>query len=231
MGTPVLSFAPVDRSGVTETGFAPSVLRQDPDILTRTFELTEGGRTPRFGQDQSAYMLRVDRVVEAYTPPLEDLREDLVKVLERQRQAEALGNAAQDILAQIEAGELSLEQAAAEYGATVNSTTQAITRRASSGTSIPQPFVPGVFSLRREGDVQALPTERQDEVAILRLDSIDRPSAEELQALAPAAAPQIRQQLANDLLEAYVAEIESDVNLEVNPQAFQAYKARVNPDT
>lgn len=231
MGTPVLSFAPVDRSGVTETGFAPSVLRQNPDILSRTFELTEGGRTPRFGQDQSAYMLRVDRIVEAYTPPLEDLRDDLVKVLERQRQAEALGNAAQDIQARIETGELTLEQAAAEYGATVNSTTQAVTRRASSGASIPQSFVPGVFSLRQEGDVQALPTERQDEVAILRLDSIDRPSAGELQALAPTAAPQVRQQLANDLLEAYVAAIESDVNLEVNPQAFQAYKARVNPDT
>ena len=200
-------------------------------LAERTFELTEGGRTPRFGQDQSAYMLRVDRIVEAYTPPLEDLRDDLVKVLERQRQAEALGNAAQDIQARIETGELTLEQAAAEYGTTVNSTTQAVTRRASSGASIPQSFVPGVFSLRQEGDVQALPTERQDEVAILRLDSIDRPSAGELQALAPTAAPQVRQQLANDLLEAYVAAIESDVNLEVNPQAFQAYKARVNPDT
>ena len=231
MGTPVLSFAPIDRSGVTEGGYAPSFLRQNPDILSRTFELTEGGRTPRFGEDEAAYLLRVDRVVDSYTPPLEELKDDLKLVLERQRQAEALTEAAQDLQARLDNGEITLEAAAAEYGAPVQTTSDAISRRASDGRQVPPSFVPGIFSLKDEGDVQAMPTQNQNEVAIVRLDAIDRPSPEELQALAPVSGNDMRQQLAGDILEAYVAEIEDAVNLEVNPQAFNAYKTRINPDT
>ncbi|MEQ8559540.1 MAG: SurA N-terminal domain-containing protein [Henriciella sp.] len=231
MGTPVLSFAPVDRSGVTEKGLAPSVLRRNPDILSRAFELTEGGRTPRFGQDESAYMLRVDRVVDAFTPPLEDLREDLRTVLERQRQSQALTNAAQDIKKQLEASEITLEEAAAQYGATTEAPDQAFTRRASETSVIPPAFVPGVFSLKREGDVHVTPTEQQDEIAVVQLVEIDRPTPAELRALAPVSEPQMRQQLNNDLLEAFVASAQDAVNLEVNPQALEAYKARINPDT
>ena len=231
MGTPVLSFAPVDRSGVTENGNAPSLLRQNSDILTRSFELTEGGRTPRFGQDEAAYMLRVDEVVDAYTPPLADLRSDLRTVLQRQRQAQALTDAAQDLQMRIEAGEIALAAAAAEHGAEVKTTEAAFTRRASDSANIPASFIPGVFALRREGSVQVMPTENQNEAAIVQLDSIDRPSSSELRALTQMSAPQIQQQLANDLLEAYVSEIENAVDLEVNPQAFETYKARINPDT
>ena len=231
MGTPVLSFAPVDRSGVTENGFAPSALRRNPDILNRAFELTEGGRTPRFGQDESAYMIRVDRVVDAYTPPLDELREDLRTVLERQRQSQALMDAAQTLQTRLEAGEITLEEAAAQHDSPVQSASQPFTRRVSDSSIVPPSFASGVFGLRREGDIHIAPTENQAQVAIVQLASIDRPSSQELSALSQASAPQLRQQLSSDLLEAFVADIQDAVDLEVNPQAIEAYKARVNPDT
>ena len=231
MGTPVFSFAPVDRSGVTEEGFAPARLRQSSEILTRAFELTEGGRSSRFGQDDAVYMIRVDGIVEAFTPPLEDLREDLRTVLERQRESEELTNAAQDTKRRIENGEISLADAAAEYAATVSTPSQAFTRRASDGSIIPASFVPGVFSLRREGDVLLAPTQRPNEAAVIQLVSIDRPEIEELQALAPMAAPQVLQQIGDDLLEAFVADVQRDIELEVNPNALNAYRARINPDS
>lgn len=231
MGTPVLSFAPVDRSGITERGLAPSVLRQNPEILTRAFDMTEGGKTARFGSDESAYVLRVDRVVEAFTPPLENLQADLRTVLERQRQGEALSSAAQAIKARIESGSVTLAQAAEEYGSSVEAPDTAFTRRPSESTAVPQSFVSGVFSLRNEGDIFVAPTQRQDEVAIVQLVSIDRPSAAELRALAPVSEPQVRQQLASDLLEAFASDIQSAVDLKVNGAALESYKARVNPDT
>ena len=231
MGTPVLSFAPVDRSGITERGLAPSVLRQNPEILTRAFDMTEGGKTARFGSDESAYVLRVDRVVEAFTPPLEDLQADLRTVLERQRQGEALSSAAQAIKARIESGSVTLAQAAEEYGSSVEAPDTAFTRRPAESTAVPQSFVSGVFSLRNEGDIFVAPTQRQDEVAIVQLVSIDRPSAAELRALAPVSEPQVRQQLASDLLEAFASDIQSAVDLKVNGAALDSYKARVNPDT
>ncbi len=231
MGTPLLSLAPVDRSGVTELGFAPSVLRVDPDILTRAFELTEGSKTARFGQDESAYLLRVDEVVDAFTPPLDDIREDLRTVLTRQKESEALTSEAQSIKTGVESGATTFEAAAEKYGVEIEAPQNAVTRRPGESVGVPQPFIPGIFSIRREGDIYVAPTQNRDEAAIIQLQTIDRPDAAELRALAPVSEPQIRSQLANDLLEAFVADIQSSVKLETNPSALAAYKARVNPDT
>ncbi|WP_084396106.1 SurA N-terminal domain-containing protein [Henriciella aquimarina] len=231
MGTPVLSFAPVDRSGVTNRGQAPSVLRQNQEILTRAFDLTEGSTTARFGADETAYVLRVDNVVEAFTPPLEDLQEDLRKVIERQRRSEALVEAAESIKSRLEADELTLSEAAEAHGATVGAPETAVTRRASEESGIPQAFISGLFSLRNEGDVFIAQTQNPNEVAIIELRSIDRPTASELQALASVSGTQVQQQLSSDLLEAFAADIQNSVDLQVNRSALEAYKARVNPDT
>lgn len=231
MGTPVLSFAPVDRSGVTEGGAAPSVLRQDPDILSRAFELTEDGKTARFGQDEVAYILRVDDIIEAHTPPLDEIREDLRQVLTTQRENEALSSAADALKAEIESGTTSFREAAERYNAEITAPDTSFTRRPDDSSGIPQALISGVFSLREQGDIYVAPTQNRDEVAIVQLVEIHRPSADELNAVAPVSEPQMRQQLANDLLEAFVADIQSNVELEVNSAAFDAYKDRVNPDS
>lgn len=231
MSTPVLSFVPIDRSGVTELGLAPTVLRQDPEILTRTFDLTQGSKTARFGQDEIAYVLRVDTIVEAHTPELDDIRDDLRTVMTAQRESDALSNAAQSIKAEIESGEVTLESAAQQYGAEVVAPDVTFTRRPSEASGIPPQFVAGVFSLRDAGEIYVAPTQNRDQVAIVELISIDRASSEELRALAPISQQQLQAQLNNDLLEAFASEIQRDVNLKVNQNAINAYKARVNPDT
>lgn len=231
METPVLSFAPVNRNGVMQNGRSSSALRKNPDVLSRAFELAEGQRTPRIGQDEDAYVLRVDRTIEAFTPPLEDLREDLRERLTRQRQSEALMNAAQSIKQDIEAGELTLGEAAEQYGATVESAGQPFSRQVRQNSPLPQAFVSGVFSLTNEGDIQIAPTRDQDQVALIQLTSIERPSDQELEAMVPVSTPQIRSQMASDLLEAFASDIQLAVKLEANPSALESYKARVNPDT
>ncbi|MGB3624680.1 MAG: SurA N-terminal domain-containing protein [Henriciella sp.] len=231
MGTPVLSFAAVDRSGVTELGLAPGMLRSDPEILTRTFDLTEGGKTARFGQDETALILRVDEVVEAYTPELDEIRDDLRTVMLAQRENEALTNAAQALKAELESGEKTLEQAAEEYGASVTAPDASFTRQTSNSQTIPPQFIAGAFSLKEEGDVYVAPTQNRDEVAVVQLVSIDRASEAELRALAPISQQQIQAQLAGDLLDAFAADIQRSVDLKINSDAFAGYKNRVNPDS
>lgn len=231
MGTPVLSFAAVDRSGVTELGLAPGVLRSDPEILTRTFELTEGGKTARFGQDETAYLLRVDEVVEAYTPDLDEIRDDLRTVMMAQKQNEALTTAANALKAELENGEKTLDEAAAEFGATVVAPEASFTRQTTDSQSIPRQFIAGAFSLREEGDVYIAPTQNRDEVAVVQLTSIDRASDAELRALAPISQQQIQAQLGSDLLDAFAADIQQSVDLKINGAAYEGYKARVNPDS
>lgn len=231
MGTPVLSFEAVDRTGVTELGLAPSVLRADPEILTRAFDLTEGGKTARFGQDEVAYILRVDQIKEAYTPKLDEIRDDLRTVMLAQRESEALTSAAQALKTELEAGEKTLEQAAAEYGASVVAPEAGFTRQTTNSPAVPRQFIAGAFSVRDEGDVYIAPTQNRDEVAIVQLKSIDRASEAELRALAPISQQQIQAQLASDLLDAFAAEIQRSVELKVNSDAYNGYKSRVNPDS
>ncbi|WP_169711707.1 peptidylprolyl isomerase [Henriciella litoralis] len=231
MGTPVLSFAPVDRSGTTQNGVRIAALQADPDILMRAFELTEGGKTSRFGQDETAYILRVDSIVEPFTPDLEDIRDDLRLALEAQRDSEALNTTAQSIQHDIASGALTLEDAAETYDANVVEFDQAFTRVPGPNSQIPPALAAGVFSLKEVGDIYLAPLQTGQAVAVVQLTSIEKPAGDALQAASSAASTEIESQLTNDLLEAFVAEIQSDVKLKVNDGAFSSYKARVNPDT
>ncbi|GGB59623.1 SurA N-terminal domain-containing protein [Henriciella pelagia] len=231
MGTPVLSFIAVDRTGVTELGLAPSVLRADPEILTRAFDLTEGAKTARFGQDETAYMLRVDSVTEARTPEFAEIRDDLRAMLQAQRNNELLGSSAQKVKSDIESGATTFEAAAAEFESEIISPDIAFTRRSSNSTVVPAQYVAAAFAMQAEGDVYIAPTQNRDEVAIVQLVSIDRASPDELDALSAISGQQIQQQLTNDLFEAFATEIQKDVQLEINQSSLESYKARVNPDS
>ena len=231
MGTPVLSFAGIDASGITEAGRRPTLLQEDPDILTRAFELTEGGKTGRFGQEESAYILRVDEVTEPFTPALEDIREELRLMLEQQRDSEALGDAAQSIKTQVEEGSLTFAAAAEQYNADLTAPDVFFPRSPSQESGIPPTLANGVFSLKDEGEVFVAQTQARDAIALVQLVSIDRPEASELEIAGAAYSAELAAQLETDLLDAFVADIQRDVKMRVNNNAFESYKARVNPDT
>jgi peptidyl-prolyl cis-trans isomerase D len=231
MGTPVLSFAPVDRSGTTQNGVRITALQSDPDILTRAFELTEGGKTSRFGQDESAYILRVDFIVEPFTPELADISDDLRMALEAQRDSEALNNAAQSVQNDISDGTLTLEAAAETYDTTVIEFDQPFTRSPGPDSQVPPALAAGVFSLKEVGDIYLAPLQNGQAVAVVQLTAIEKPDGDALEAASSETSFEIESQLSNDLVEAFVAEIQNDVKLKVNDGAFSAYKARVNPDT
>jgi peptidyl-prolyl cis-trans isomerase D len=231
MGTPVLSFAPVDTNGMTQDGWRPGVLAQNPDILTRTFELTEGGKTARFGQDESSYILRVDEIVEPFTPDLEAIREDLRVSLQQQRNSEALSGAAQAVKQAVESGDQSLAEAAQKYDLEVTAPDVFFTRSPSESSGIPPMLASGVFSLREETEIYVAQTQDHNAVAIVQLVSIDRPDMEAMTSAQPATRNELQTSLENDLLAAFVSDIQDDVQLRVNRDAFEAYKTRVNPDT
>lgn len=230
MGTPVLSFAPVDRSAATQAGRQLSVLQQDPEIMQRAFELTAGSKTSRFGQDENAYILRVDEVIEPFTPDLEDIREDLRAGLEMQRRSTALSDAAEAIKKEVESGETSFADAAAEYDVDLTAPEVFFTRQPSPESGIPPALANGVFSLREEGNVFTAPLRTGDMVALVQLVAIDR-SALTTDGTATPDTPELQESIGNDLFNAFVTDIQSDVELKVNDGALASYKARVNPDT
>lgn len=230
MGTPVLSFAPVERSGTTRVGRPITALQRDPAILQRAFELTEGGKTSRFGQDESSYILRVDEIIEPFTPDLEEIREDLRVGLEAQRRSTALSETAETIKQRVESGEVTFEEAAAEYGAELAAPEVLFTREPSPESGIPPALAGAVFSLRDEGNVVTAPLRTGDSVALIQLVEIDRVDITSDQA-AMTASQELQESIGNDLFGAFLAGIQEDVDLRVNQDALASYKARVNPDT
>lgn len=230
MGTPVLSFAPVERSGATRVGRQLSALQQDPAILQRAFELTEGGKTSRFGQDESAFIVRVDEIIEPFTPDLDEIRDDLRTGLEAQRRTTALSEAADDIKQRVEDGELTFADAAAEYGAELSAPDILFTRNPSPESGIPPALAGAVFSLREEGNVVNAPLSTGDTVALIQLVEIDRVDLGSDEA-AMTASQELTDSIGNDLFSAFIAGIQDDVELQVNQNALASYKARVNPDT
>lgn len=230
MGTPVLSFAPVERSGATRVGRQLSALQQDPAILQRAFELTEGGKTSRFGQDESAFIVRVDEVIEPFTPDLDEIRDDLRTGLEAQRRTTALAEAADAIKQRVESGEVTFADAAAEYGAELSAPDILFTRNPSPESGIPPALAGAVFSLREEGNVVNAPLSTGDTVALIQLVEIDRVDLASDEA-AMTASQELTDSIGNDLFSAFIAGIQDDVELQVNQNALASYKARVNPDT
>ena len=230
MGTPVLSFAPVERTGTTRVGRQLGVLQQDPAILQRAFELTEGGKTSRFGQDESAFIVRVDEIIEPFTPDLDEIRDDLRTGLEAQRRTTALSEAADAIKQRVEGGELTFAEAAAEYGAELSAPDILFTRNPSPESGIPPALAGAVFSLREEGNVVNAPLSTGDTVALIQLVEIDRVDLASDEA-AMTASQELTDSIGNDLFSAFIAGIQDDVELQVNQNALASYKARVNPDT
>ncbi|MAN75299.1 MAG: hypothetical protein CME85_07055 [Henriciella sp.] len=229
MGTPVLSFAPVDQSATTQNGRRVSALLQDPAIMQRAFELTEGSKTSRFGQEENAFILRVDEVIEPFTPDLDDIRDELRAGLESQRRSEALSEAAQELKQRIESGDITFEAAAAQYEAPVSAPDAFITRNPGENSGIPPMLANGIFSLREEGNVLTAPLRTGDAVALIQLTGIDRSAL----SAAPATGVQseLEAAIATDLFRAFVSDIQREIELKVNQDALASYKARVNPDT
>nr|WP_070959680.1 peptidylprolyl isomerase [Hyphomonas sp. Mor2] len=222
IGTPVLSFSPVDTNGTTKDGRRYLPLVTAPGLLQMVYAQAEGRNTERFGEDESTWLARVDTIVPERLPPFEEVRETLIDAWKQQQQAEQLQSVAAEVEAAIASGESSLEQEAAKYASQVESLPQPVTRNSANQPNL-RPLISGMFGANKEGDTFSLPG-LQNQMIILQVTSIDRPSEETLDLLAQTSALEIQNGVAEDLFAAYVLGIAADIELDTNGAAFEAYK-------
>ncbi len=222
IGTPVLSFAPVDTNGVTKDGrrFLPLVTA--PGLLQMVYTQAEGQKTERFGEDESTWLARVDSIVPERLPPFEEVRDTLVDAWKQQQQADQLQAVAAEIEALIASGDSTLEQEAEKYATRVESLPRPITR-ANTDMQMPRPLISGMFAVNEEGGTFAV-AGLQNQMIIMQVTSIDRPAEETLDLLAQSSALEIQNGVAEDLFAAYLLGIAADSELKTNGAAFEAYK-------
>lgn len=222
IGTPVLSFAPVDTNGVTKDGRRYLPLVTAPGLLQMIYSHAESEKTERFGEDESTWLARVDTIVPERLPDFEEVRETLVEAWTLQQKSEQLQAVAAEAEAAIANDESSLEQEAAKYGAVVESLPRPISRN-NTELQIPRPLITGMFAAKEVGDTFSLPG-LQSQMIIMQVTAIDRPAEETLDLLAQSSALEIQNGVADDLFAAYLLGISTDIELETNGSAFEAYK-------
>ena len=222
LGTPVLSFAPVDTNGVTQAGrrFLPLVTA--PGLLQMIYAQAEGRNTERFGDDEVTWIARVDTIVPERLPEFEEVKERLVTAWKAQRESEQLQNVAADIEGAIADGTSDLATEAEKYGAVVDTLPRPVTRQ-NTEFQLPGSLMSGLFSANEAGETFSIPG-ISAQMIVLQVDSIDRPESETLDLLAQASALDIQAGISEDLFRAYLMSIAEDVELNTNGAAFEAYK-------
>lgn len=222
LGAPVLSFAPVDTNGVTQTGqrFLPLVTA--PGLLDLVYAQAEGRNTERFGEDEITWIARVDSIVPERLPEFEEVRERIVTAWQQQQQGEQLQAVAAEIEAAIATGASALAEEAEKFDATVESLPRPITRE-NTDLQVPRQLLNGVFAANEEGETFSIQGV-SGQMIIMQVTDIDRPASETLDLLAQSSALDIQSNIADDLYRAYLISIASDVELDTNARALDAYK-------
>ncbi len=222
LGTPVLSFSPVDINGVTKDGKRYLPLVTAPGLLQRIYNQAEGQNTERFGEDETTWLARVDTIVPERLPEFEEVRDRLELAWRQQQESTQLQAVAAEIEAAIAEGTSTLEAEAEKYSAVLDTLPRPITRT-NTDLQLPRPFIEGVFSANEVGDTFSLQG-LSGQMIIMQVTNIDRPADESLDFLAQGSALEIQNGIADDLLRAYIIGISQDIPLETNAAAYNAYK-------
>jgi peptidyl-prolyl cis-trans isomerase D len=209
--------AGVDASGKDSNGAAVEGLA--PQILAAAFETEAGAESPLGELENGGYfMVRVDGITPAQPRPFEQVKEQVLSAWqseERRRRAEEAANA----LAEKVKGGADLATAAAEAGATVQ-TTQALKRtEAAEAAGLPPQATERLFELK-PGEVAVVPAD--EGMAVLRLK-------EAVEAI-PAADPEgmksveteLSRTLGNDLVASYQTALRQRYPVAIDPDALQA---------
>lgn len=226
LGVMVMSFEPVDGNGYTAKGIPMTGLIQAQDAFQSAFEYGQGELGDRFDSDEAIYIAATRKIIPEITPELTDIREEVTSYYLDVTTGDALRNRADEIESQVTSGSLTLSAAAGSADAVLENLAPPISRLTAEQSGLPSSALAGVFAAK-EGDILMFPTRRGDQILMLQLDRINRPTTDTLGELETAAAASIAQSLEQDLQAAIESEIRTVMDLKTNNAAFSAYKTSI----
>ncbi|MEH6412053.1 MAG: SurA N-terminal domain-containing protein [Hyphomonas sp.] len=226
---PVMSFAPVDQTGITEDGVTLTGLTAARDAFSDAFRINAGDVSARYDGDEAVYLTSPRAVIAPSTPEFDTIREDIRQTLVAQRAANAMQSYADSVVEKLKSGETSLAAAAAEADTVVESPVVPVTRITAEESGLPSPAISAIFS-GHEGDVYSYPNRTGNMFMIVQLNTIAPPSDAALEVLGTQATASLNQALRDDIRFAADAEIRKAIKLKVNDNAIVAYKKSIATD-
>jgi peptidyl-prolyl cis-trans isomerase D len=224
---PLLSFLPVDESGVTELGRQFEVLGEAKEAVAQAFKLAPGELTSRFDAADAIYVASTRAVVPASTPAFADISDVVRSALVTERQNSAAQDAVNAISEGIGSDSETFEQAAARVKAPVETLPQSMTRTGANQAGIPGPIQQAMFSTAK-GKVVSLPTGTANTFVILKVTSVEPPSDAAMAGLGAEVSASTTNLLAQDLAQALQTEITKSIKVRTNQSALAAYKRSIS---
>lgn len=225
VGATVLVSAPVAANGATEAGKPPE--GATPQMIAKAFEMAQGEQSDSVDEGEGEYfVVRVDKVIPAALPKLDDIRAELTKAYTNREIAQAMKAKGDELIARIKKGE-SFEAAATSIGASVNHVA-AIDRGAAQQQSQTYgvPVLQAVFG-GVKGDVISAGAPKG--LAIVRIDDIQPGAIDQLAKVADAGRSQANGGITGNLVESARAEARRVINPKVD--VARANKALgINPE-
>ncbi|MEM7661574.1 MAG: SurA N-terminal domain-containing protein [Pseudomonadota bacterium] len=229
LGVPVLSMLAVDRQGFAADGTPMPVLQQAREGLAEAFELPVNVVSDRIDDADSVYVVSVDSIEPSRVPEFEEIRETVRGRLMATRESEALDTVASAVKSTLESGVSTIEEQADLYGSAV--VRPDIGVRSNPGDqTIPRQLQQVALSLNEVGQVAIAQGQLPGEVFVVQLEALNRPSAEELDTLAIIYGAQLAQLLGQDLQQAFQAELQNVLDIEIDTAAIAAYRSAIVDD-
>ena len=227
-GAPAISFEPLDNRGLTERGIFMQSATVSPDAFRQAFELPSGQLTDKFESNTTTVLISVDEIIPKSIPEFADIRERVEQAYGLSKEGETLRASADAVKASLDANSTTLAAEAERFGSEVQTTERGL-RRTAIDRTLPQTVYQAAFT-SKEGESVVTQGELPTELIIVQLNTIDYPKTNELDVLAPISAPKINEQLNEDLLFAFGAEVQTAMDVKVRDADFAAYKQRLIDD-
>lgn len=224
---PVMSFAPVDANGVTEQGQQFSLLGEAKDAMAQAFRLRQGELTSRFDTQNAIFIASTREIVAPSTPAFEDIADNVRAMLAAERRNSAALAAVNGLVDNIGSGTTSFEQAAAAAQSPIETFPQSVTRATAGQFGIPGPIQQAMFSTQL-GQVVNLATGAPNTYVILRVDTVEPPSADARAGIGAEISTATTTALGQDLIQALQAEITKSMKVRTNETSLEAYKRTIS---
>lgn len=207
----------VTQAGLGRNGQRVSGLPTDEAILTAAYEAVVGEESP-MGElaDGSFFWVEVSEIAEARTPPLEEVREQVVETWREEEREASLLRLAADLSARINAGE-TIAQVASDHGKAPIETPEL--RRGMTNETFSRIAINNLFSIG-EGEATYGPVGFGNSVLVMQATEVTSGNALEADDAFDGFRERLSGGFADDLMVQYINAIRADLGVEINQAAI-----------
>ncbi|MEP7209598.1 MAG: peptidyl-prolyl cis-trans isomerase [Alphaproteobacteria bacterium] len=221
IGAPIMLFPAVDQRATDMERAPNALLSKHPKELQDAFKLKVGEMSQVIEGDGERIVLRLDEIVPASTPPLDQVKAEVKQLYVSEKQLEAAQKVANDVVAAVKGGKKFDDVAKAAKMDFVRPT-QAISR-AVAQQQLPDPKIISVMFGLPEGGIASV-VSSQGDPWIIMVDKIEKATADQ-------ADPQLLKQvndalqrsITNDVFQSFSRGVQQEVKVRSNGPEIQKF--------